>query len=439
VTNWLTNKAARHAILIPGALAASALATHVLLRSAPAFAAAGLAQPVAVATNWNVFGALLLGVLCIGVAIAGLAYLRLLVRLRDATGNVSIGTVVSIAAIALACTWFAPVLFSSDVYAYAAYGEMLRLGIDPYAHALLPAGHAILQAAIFQWGNPPPACVYGPAFVAVASAAVATLAPLGTVAQLDGLRVLACVALVACALGAYHAYPGKRRDRIIASATIGLNPVAIWCAVEGHNDALALAVVLAGFALVQRGAANAGAFVVALAGSIKAPGLVAALPLIAASPRARWGAVAGIALVALLSYPLFVALTAHVAPGGHYAPQASMQAVFGAYPPLAISAALAACAILARSGIIRLRRRDASGWVFFALAAWVLVPNPYPWYGIWLIAVAALAPGTRVATAALLLSLTSLLRYVPDAVATPSEPVAILLGLLAIAPLAFAR
>lgn len=69
----------------------------------------------------------------------------------------------------------------------------------------------------------------------------------------------------------------------------------------------------------------------------------------------------------------------------------------------------------------------------------MLVPNPYPWYGLWPIAAAALAPGTRVATAALVLSLTSLLRYLPDAVAAPNEPLAVALGIAAVLPLAILR
>jgi hypothetical protein len=86
-----------------------------------------------------------------------------------------------------------------------------------------------------------------------------------------------------------------------------------------------------------------------------------------------------------------------------------------------------------------MQAREPEGWVYLALALWVLVPNPYPWYGLWLVAAAALAPGTRVANASLLLSLTSLLRYAPDAIAAPNEPTAVALGILAILPFALVR
>jgi hypothetical protein len=431
--------ATRAALIVPLAVGAGVLAARALAAYAPAFTASGFAQPIAVATNWHWFGALLLAALGISAAIAGYAYLRTLALLRAGSGDApSIWLVVGIAAATLICAWFAPAIFSSDVYAYAAYGEMARTGIAAYSHAPLPAGNPIFAAAVWQWGNPPPACVYGPTFVAIASATLSTFAAFGTVAQLDGLRALAGLALVLCGVAAYAAYPGERRERLAAAATIALNPVAIWCAAEGHNDALALAVVLGGFALLRR-APTSGAALVALAGSIKAPGLVAALPLVFASPRARFGAISGIAVSLAVSYPLVRALLADTAPGGHYAPQASLQAIFGAFPLVAVVAAIAACALLVRAAVAHLRAGEPAAWVYLALALWVLVPNPYPWYALWLVAVAALAPGTRVSVAALLLSLTSLLRYVPDAVAAPNEPLAVALGILSILPFAALR
>ncbi len=75
------------------------------------------------------------------------------------------------------------------------------------------------------------------------------------------------------------------------------------------------------------------------------------------------------------------------------------------------------------------------GWIWLGLAAWVLVPNPYPWYGIWLVAAAALEPRSRAAGAAILLSLVALLRYIPDAVATPAPALSAALGVLAALPL----
>jgi hypothetical protein len=329
-----------------------------------------------------------------------------------------------------------PVLFSSDVYAYAAYGEMARIGLNPYALAPADAADALVRAAQMQWVTAFPICLYGPAFVALAKFLVTTLAPLGPLAQLDAFRVAASAAFLLCVPLAYCAFAGDRAQRLRAAATIGLNPAAIWCAAEGHNDALALAVVLAGFVLVRRRLLNAGTVVVALSSMIKPPGMAAAIGLAIVDRRARLGALAGIAIAVALSSALIAGVATQLAPHGTYAPQASLQAIFrplGGF--VSCAAALVAGALLARRGIALLRARFIEGWIWLGLAAWVLVPNPYPWYGLWLVALAGLAPRSRAGAVAILLSLTALLRYIPDAIAVPSPPLAVALGIAATLPL----
>ena len=176
-----------------------------------------------------------------------------------------------------------------------------------------------------QWGNPPPVCVYGPIFVAIAAAVVSATSTLGTAAALGGLRAISSAALIACALLAYAAYRGGRRERLTAAATIALNPAAIWCAAEGHNDALALAIVLAGTALARRGHPQIGAFLSACAGAVKLPALAGTLP--AAFAGGGLGAVAGVVAVLAVSVPLFTGIATRMAPHAQYAPQASFQAL----------------------------------------------------------------------------------------------------------------
>lgn len=432
--------------MIPASFLVAAIGMRLLVARAPAQLMVDLVQPLAVVTNWNAFGAAVLGVFTAAIAPAAAAYARIVKRGTLAAGLNSPLAVAGIVAFALACAWTAPVLFSSDVYAYAAYGELARLGADPYAHALLPSRNAIFDAAVVQWGNPPPACVYGPAFVWIAAAIVGVAAPFGTAVALDGLRALACVALIACALAAWSAYPGARAARLVAAATIALNPIVIWSAVEGHNDALALAIALAGFALARRGRTAAGAFVAALSGVVKLPGIVAGFPLALLDRRARIGAAAGAVAALATSIPLFQAVATRVAPHAHYAPQASFQAaveslalpVFGSGGAMAAAWICAAAAAIACAsfGIVRLRLREPEGWTYLASAGWLLVPNPYPWYAVWLAAIAAAAPGTRGAFVLLGLTFTSLLRYVPDAVAAPAPLVSLALGAVAVLPLA---
>jgi hypothetical protein len=344
--------------------------------------------------------------------------------------------VVFASAAGMAVAACAPVLFSSDVYAYAAYGEMARLGMNPYAHP--PAGIAdpIIRAAQLQWITAFPICVYGPAFVAFARAAVTALGPLGFAAQLDAFRAAACVALVVCIVLAPWAYRGDRANRFRAAAAIGLNPVAIWSAAEGHNDAIALAVVLAGFAIARRSPAI-GAAIAGLSASLKAPGAAAAIAYAFVNRRARIGALVGLAIAAIGLFPLFAGVAGDLAPHGRYAPSVSLQAAFAPLgAPLALAASLAVAALLAAGGVRRLRVRADEGWIWLALAAWSLIPNPYPWYGLWLAAVAGISPHSRTATVAIALSLTSVLRYVPDAVGAMPAPISVALAIVASLPLA---
>lgn len=417
--------AVRCALAIPVALLLGAAASRALLAHAPAIIAVDLAQPLTVVTNWHGFGAALFAVLFIALALSMGAYACVL---RSA-GDLSLRWILAIGALAIVAAWCVPVLFSSDVYAYAAYGEIARLGGNPYGHAALARGNPVFDAAVWQWGNPPPVCVYGPLFVAVSESIVAAIARLGIVWQLDGLRALASLALLGCSALAYAAYPGDRRARLTAAATIGLNPVAIWCAAEGHNDALVLFVVLAGFALLRRGVAS-GAAVVALSALLKLSGAAAAVALAFADRRARIPAAIALLPALVLSIPLLQGVLTHLAPSAHYAPQASLQAAAG----WAIAVPIAA--ILALRAVALLRNASNEGWAWFALAAWALIPNPYPWYALALIAIAALVPRTPAGNVLLLFSLASLLRYLPDASGTPSQILTIVLGLAASLPFA---
>ena len=250
------------------------------------------------------------------------------------------------------------------------------------------------------------------------------------------LRAAASASFLLCGPFAFAAYTGSRIARLRSVATILLNPAAIWCAAEGHNDAIALCVVLAGFALVRRRLDGAGALLAALAALIKLPGAAAAAGLALVDRRARIGALAGLAIAAAFSIPLFAGVATELAPRGHYAPQASLQAVFAPLGfALALPVAALVAAVLVAAGIRRLRREQPDGWVWLGLGAWMLIPNPYPWYGLWLLALAAMAPQSRAGRAAVLLSLTSLLRYAPDAIALPPAGAQIALGLLATLPL----
>jgi hypothetical protein len=383
--------------VIPGGFLCGAALCAVLLHLQPHAFAIDRAQPLTVVTYWQQFGALMWLSLALAMAIASAGYIGAmrLPALRTAR-------IAAICALACAAALAFPVIFSSDVYAYAAYGDLALHGISPYAHTPIAHPDALLRAAIWQWSNPLPVCVYGPAFVGVAGVASALL-PLGAAAPLWALRIVSCAALVACAPLAWLAFaPLGARVRSAAAAGIALNPLAIWSAAEGHNDALALAVILAGFALIARSRAFTGALVVGLSALIKAPGVLvcAALPFFARTDRTRIavGACAGIAIAVAGALPLIAGVTTKLAPAGHYHPQYSLQSLW--WP---IAAVVAVALAWTRKPIP----------MAFALMA--AVPNPYPWYGLWIVPLAFLDWGTRSAWAAVLFSLLLTVRYLPDA------------------------
>ena len=220
--------------------AAGTIAGRSLLHVLPSRFAVDLAQPLVVTTNWNGYGVMFWLVLAAVVAIAFIPYTA---QLR---APLSLSGTLAASALALGAAFFWLPLMSSDVYAYAAYGEMARLGLDPYLYHQSLAD-ALVQAANWQWRPVQvPVCVYGPAFVLVAQAVVAALHEAGIAAVLDGFRLLSCAALLLCGYLAY-VIDGNR-----AAAFIACNPVALFTAIEGHNDTLMVAVVLAGVALARR-------------------------------------------------------------------------------------------------------------------------------------------------------------------------------------------
>jgi hypothetical protein len=253
---------------------------------------------------------------------------------------------------------------------------------------------------------------------------------------------LSSFSMLACGALALAAYSGGRAERVRAAVFIGCNPVALWCAAEGHNDALALAIGLLGCALARR-RPIAGSAIAGLAGAFKLPALLTTLPAAAGRRRGWIGALAGAALAAAAMWPVLTHWHAGSNVHGGYFPQVSLQGlVFAAMGALgaggatlvAIAVAICAAAALAASVAGSLRRGDRQGWIVLALAAWLLVPNPYPWYGIWLVAAGALAPESRAAKAAAWVAAAALLRYVPDAGGVPPAVFGVLASAIALFP-----
>jgi hypothetical protein len=321
----------------------------------------------------------------------------------------------AVAALALACALAVPLRLSADVWAYAAYGALLDHGADPWAHAyraadVAPLGDPLLGAAVRAWDGSLPRDVYGPLFTGASALVVAATRPLGPGGAVFALRLLAAAGLLACI-----ALAERSRPRL--AALLAYHPVVLWSAAEGHNDVFWLALVLAAD---RAGGARRRLGALVAAAAVKAVAIVPLAAALARLPPRRRALAAVIALGALVvAYaPLIRSVVEHGLDHGGGPPRVSLlhAAALAAWShsavPLAVGAALAVAAVAAvvRAG------RGGDRLAGAALAGWLALPAPEPWYALWLLPVVALAGRTPASAALLAASFTGLAGYVQDAV-----------------------
>ncbi|MBC5810621.1 MAG: DUF2029 domain-containing protein [Candidatus Eremiobacteraeota bacterium] len=306
---------------VPAAMLAGAIGARVALARPPVKAWTDLAQPLPVVTAWGTLGLVPFAWLAFAVAAGACAIVS--TWGRPAARGPSLRLTLACAALTLAAALAWPVVFSSDVYAYAAYGDAMLHGLDPYA-APAPTMHdAFFDAARWQWGGATfPACVYGPAFVALAT--LLTAASAGHVAiALWIFRLAACAAFLGSIVAFDRALQRNERRRL-AVAAYALNPVALWSAAEGHNDAFVLLFVMTAFALMRSRTTIAG-FALGFAAAFKAvalavPGLVLFSRAEGSSAYRRFAlaTLGGVALAIAIALPVQV----HALRGSGGAPSA---------------------------------------------------------------------------------------------------------------------
>ncbi len=408
------------------AFGCGAIVARALLAHAPARTLIDRAQPLVVVTAWGPFGVQCFWVLAATLAVATLtlilAVFRLAGRIR---ADDRVGYEVAIAAgAAIAATFAWPFVFSSDVYAYAAYGAMALHGLNPYALTPAHVHGAIIDAARFQWSGTYPVCVYGPLFVAPAAAVVAVTSVASVSVTLWVFRVLAAAAFVGSILALDLALRRHApTSRFVAVAAYGLNPVALWTVAEGHNDAFVLLLASAAVALGRRRSPPAGALLVGLSAAVKATGALYAGAVIVAALRSAaqerkrgivGGAVGGLLLAAIVTLPPLLSALEAVGKNGRYAPAASLQSLVGIGPALAVALAAAAY------GIARVVRRDRDGYAWCGIALWLALPDVYPWYALWVLPAVIVSGGGYAAAALWGATIFSAVRYLPDAAGTLS-------------------
>lgn len=183
--------------------------------------------------------------------------------------------------VAIMAAWAVPVLvmpplFSRDVYSYAAQGEMVSRGLNPYAHgpaALGPNPYLSLVDPIWRNARAP----YGPAWERLAGGIV-QLARHDVIVTIAGFRFVALIGIVLIAWGVPALARSVGRDPAAALALAVLNPLVLLVLLGGaHNDALMLGLLVAGCAAARRNHILIGLLLCSLAAEVKVPALIGAL------------------------------------------------------------------------------------------------------------------------------------------------------------------
>jgi len=370
--------------------------------------------------------------------------------------------------------WMAPLLVSMplasmDLYSYAAQAQLARLGRDPYTFTPADLPGKFLDNVAWKWVDTP--SPYGPLWVTV-SRWVASLTGNHALISVLVLRLIPFLAILGTArlLPGLAGRFGKRGDLALWLAIA--NPLVLVHGVGGgHNDAVMVAFLVAGLAIVLRPGANwhhlaGGAALMALSAAVKAPGAVAVAFVVPAYLAGRadlrtkdW--IRAATLTASVAVPVFALITWLVGYGNGWTKQLSPAVPvvnFMSIPTMlavgyrfVIGAAHASTLVdhtvrgFRRAGSVvsavllvylwvRSTRGSSVQLLALALASVVVLsPAVQPWYFTWALTVAALfvvAPGQISWIAAGSVALTFLTRPMGSSLElAPYVPAVIVAGL----------
>ncbi|HEY2213508.1 MAG TPA: polyprenol phosphomannose-dependent alpha 1,6 mannosyltransferase MptB, partial [Acidimicrobiales bacterium] len=218
-----------------------------------------------------------LAVICVfgGLILLTRVWLSLMRQLKAHPGF-PVRKVVLVVAIWALPLLVAPPLFSRDVYSYAGQGEMVSHHINPYDY-----GTGVLGVTPFStlpdvtWTNTP--TPYGPTFLTV-DGALARLSGHEVLPDLLLLRLLE-VASLALIMAALPTLARSMRRDPAETVLLGAGcPLVLMALVGGaHNDALMIALLVAGLALARRVGTVPGIILCALAAGVKSPAALGVL------------------------------------------------------------------------------------------------------------------------------------------------------------------
>jgi hypothetical protein len=242
----------------------------------------------------------------LGIFLGGIAWLRLVLGIRAGESFPHKWLMFAL--------WVAPLmiagpLFSRDVYSYAAQGQMVTQGINPYSGGPALLGNSPFMATVDPlWGNAK--APYGPLFLMMDGALVSLSghSPLVSVLLLR-LAALASVVVIGVLVLRIADLLGVNRD--LAFALSAVNPILLYTfASAGHNDSEMTALMVVGVYLFLKDRRLAGIVMVALAASIKVPAIVALGFMGYQWTRSDgvWSRLRGLAIAVMIAVAVFIVL-----------------------------------------------------------------------------------------------------------------------------------
>src|SRR5450631_381944 len=312
----------------------------------------------------------------------------------------------------------APPLFSSDAYSYAAQGQIVHQGFDPYAvgPGLLGGQFAQQVDPLWLWTPAP----YGPLALQIQHAVVDLMGS-NPYASAVGMRLPAIAALVVIATLLPRIATALGRDPRLALWLGVLNQLTRLHLLRGsHNDVIMIALIVMALWLATQRRLVLASLAVALAAAVKQPALVAvvAVGLLCAPtpPRSRLGAwtrqrLAHVATASVVALGGFAVITAATGLGygwlgemrvpgqvrTYLAPSTGVGSLLElllhltghrvgaslAVPVMRVVGLLACALVVGWLVLRRAPRQPVTVLVLILLVVVVSAPTLHPWYVLW--------------------------------------------------------
>jgi alpha-1,6-mannosyltransferase len=217
--------------------------------------------------------------------------------------RISQRTAITLVCVLTAIVTVAPIMISTDVFSYIAYGRMALHGINPYLHGPVSLfNDPIYKYVGGDWLTATTA--YGPLYTLISLPAAA----LGTIASVWGMKVEALISVVATLGFTWRCARQLKMNPVPGLIMLGANPLWLIYGFGGaHNDLMMMAFMM-GAVTLALGNRDTGAGVTVVAGAFVKATAIALLPfmlLSRRSPRLLLGALTAAVVGVGLGYAFF--------------------------------------------------------------------------------------------------------------------------------------